>query len=171
MASVNHGGLTTIHRAHNWAVANAAALAALSPVAADIGKIALQADINRMFVLINNTGPVWFMLPMSGISALGSASGSIDLDLADGETFTLTLTGNGTFTFSNPVQSGYKATITFIITNSGAGWTRTWPASVDWPGQTEPTATTADAAVDVYTFITTDGGTTWLGFLPGADMG
>ena len=171
MASIGHDGMTKIHRVHNWAVADATALAALSPVAADIGKLALQADINRLFLLINNTGPVWMMLPATRRVALGTTSGTIDLDLADGDTFTVTINGNATFTFSNPAQAGYTSTIRLIITTSGAGHTRTWPGGVDWPGGTEPTATTADASVDVYTFFTEDGGTTWYGFLPGADMG
>ena len=39
-----------------------------------------------------------------------------------------------------------------------------WPASVDWPGGTQPTWS---AGVDVVTFITRDAGTTWLGMLGG----
>jgi DNA-binding beta-propeller fold protein YncE len=68
----------------------------------------------------------------------------------------------------------------YVIGNSGdAVWqystgfagdaTFTWPASVEWPSGTPPTAP-ADAATDVYTFYTQDGGTTYYGFLAGAAM-
>jgi len=40
-----------IHPVHNWEVADAAALAALTLVATDIGRIAKQLDIGKFFVL------------------------------------------------------------------------------------------------------------------------
>ena len=47
--------------------------------------------------------------------------------------------------------------------------TLTWPASVDWPSGTAPTAP-ASGETDVYTFYTTDGGTTYYGFQVGDAM-
>ncbi len=43
----------------------------------------------------------------------------------------------------------------------------TWPASVVWPGGTTPTLSTAAAAVDIFTFFSRNGGTTWYGFPTG----
>ncbi|MFC1729750.1 hypothetical protein ACFL6I_05380 [candidate division KSB1 bacterium] len=84
----------------------------------------------------------------------------------------ITLTGNCTFTFSNPPTSGTGGTITLILKQDGTGSrTATWPASVKWAGGTAPTLTTTlTTGMDVLSFITTDGGTTWLGFAAGSDM-
>ena len=48
------------HILHNWSYANAAArLAAGGFVAADVNKLALQADNNTLWMLTNHVGPVW----------------------------------------------------------------------------------------------------------------
>ena len=167
-----HSAQTAIHYIQAWEPADDTALAALAPIAADIGKVAYQVDINRFFILLNNTGPVWMLLPNNTVDVKGNSTGAVTLDLADGDTFSIyDQTGNIVFTFSNPVQTGYKATITLIISMDGVGsHTRTWPASVDWPGGVEPTLSDGVDEVDVYTFVSVDGGTIWYGFLPGADM-
>lgn len=94
------------------------------------------------------------------------------VDLTNGNVFDLTLTGNCIFTFSNPPASGKAGTITMILTQDGTGSrTASWPASVDWPGGTAPTlTTTATTGVDVLTFLTVDGGTTWFGFVAGQEF-
>jgi DNA-binding beta-propeller fold protein YncE len=54
-------------------------------------------------------------------------------------------------------------------TSGAAPATFTYPASVDWPSATAPTAP-ATGETDVYTFYTTDGGTTYYGFQVGDAM-
>lgn len=66
-----------------------------------------------------------------------------------------------TFTFSNPAASGRVSSFTLELLGAD-GATLTWPTSVDWPAATEPTWT---AGVDIVSFVTRDGGTTWHGFL------
>jgi len=101
-----------------------------------------------------------------------NTSTAYTIDLTNGNVFDLTLTGNCTFTFSSPPVSGKAGSFTLILTQDGTGSrTVTWPAAVDWAGGTAPTlTTTATTGVDVITFVTVDGGTTWLGFLAGGDM-
>lgn len=82
-----------------------------------------------------------------------------------GDAFTLTTSGNTTFTFSSAPTSGLSYAFTLKIT-AGGTHTLTWPASVDWAGGTAPDAP-ASGETDVYVFLTTDGGTTWYGFLAG----
>lgn len=97
------------------------------------------------------------------VNAIGSIGGGTqDINLESGNVITGTVdTSTTTFTFSNPPASGAAGSFTLILTNPGSQ-TINWPASVDWPGGTEPTWTVA--GVDVISFLTTDGGTTWLGF-------
>ena len=103
------------------------------------------------------------------VNAIGSIGGGTqDIDLELGNVVTATVdTSTTTFTFSNPPASGKCGSFTLILTNGGSQ-TVNWPASVDWAAGTAPSLTAS--GVDVLTFLTTDGGTTWLGFLAGGDM-
>ncbi len=104
------------------------------------------------------------------VTANSGTSYTINLD--SGNVFQITLTGNCTFTFSNPSVSGRATSFTLILKQDGTGSrTTSWPASVDWPSATAPTLTTTASATDILTFVTTDGGTTWWGFLAGAALG
>jgi hypothetical protein len=38
----------------------------------------------------------------------------------------------------------------------------TWPSGTKWPGAFEPPATTSANAVDIWSLMTYDGGTTWI---------
>jgi len=106
----------------------------------------------------------------TAVSANSSTAYTVDLTVAN--VFDITMTGNCTFTFSNPPASGTGGGFTLILTQDGTGSrTATWPASVKWAGGTAPTLTTTlTTGMDVLSFVTTDGGTTWLGFLAGSDM-
>lgn len=88
-----------------------------------------------------------------------------DLDLSTGTYFSMTPSGSTTFTISNPPASG-KA-IGFALEVNGDGSTLTWPSSVKWHEGTTPTAT---ATKELYTFITTDGGTTYYGKKAGENL-
>lgn len=70
----------------------------------------------------------------------------------------ITLTENAELTFPADVGPGFV----FQLVLRGA-YVTTWPASVVWPDNTEPTYATPG----IYRFITFDGGTTWFGSLFG----
>ncbi len=98
----------------------------------------------------------------------GTGGGTQDIDISAGNVVSATVdTSANTFTFSNPPATGKCGSFTLILTNGGSQ-TVNWPAAVDWAGGTAPTLTTAGK--DVLTFTTVDAGTTWYGFLAGADM-
>lgn len=101
-----------------------------------------------------------------------SGNGSTTLDLSTGNVFQHTASGgNVTFVFSNPPASGKAGSFTLKWIQDSSDRTITWPASVDWAGGSAPDVTSGNAKVDIYTFTTVDGGTTWYGFQAGADMG
>ena len=108
-----------------------------------------------------------------GETLVGGASGtnttsSYAIDISTGNVFNLILSANCTFTFTNPPASGVSCSFTLILAQDGTGSrTATWPAAVKWPGGTAPTLSTAAGAIDVLTFTTVDGGTTWLGAVAG----
>ncbi len=100
------------------------------------------------------------------VNAHGNTGTAATLALSSGSVITATLTGNCTFTFSTTGIPSGSFTFTLILANDAtAGRTITWPASVKWPNATVPTRTTTGSRTDVYTFFTTNGGTTWLGNL------
>ena len=103
------------------------------------------------------------------VTAITSSSNAATINLRDGDNFTHTLTENVTYTFSNPASSGKASAFTLkVVQDSGAsGYTITWPSSVDWAAATAPTLTATADAVDYFVFITTDGGTTYYGFVAG----
>ena len=82
------------------------------------------------------------------------------IDVSAGTVFTKTITANTTISFSNVPAAPATACVTLILTNGGA-YTVTWPSSVKWSDGTAPDLTAS--GVDVLTFLTIDGGTTWYG--------
>jgi hypothetical protein len=92
--------------------------------------------------------------------------GSATLDLATANNFRRQFNGAATLTFSNPPASNAFG-FTLSVVNAGA-YSITWPNSVDWPGGSAPILTSA--GVDVLTFFTFNGGTTYYGFIVGKNI-
>ncbi len=103
-------------------------------------------------------------------TAITSSSGAATINLRDGDNFTHTLSENVTYTFSNPAASGKVSAFTLKVTQDSTARTITWPASVDWAAATAPTLTATSGGVDVFVFVTYDGGTTYYGFTAGQAM-
>ena len=127
-----------------------------------------------------------------------AAAATVDLDLELGNVFDVTRDQNTTFTFSNPPvrDSGDRLTLedgsgillletgdalllefrvagsfTLVLRQDGTGgWTTTWPASVAWEAGLPPTLSTDPNLVDMLSFLTVDGGTTWFGFMGGVNF-
>jgi len=90
-------------------------------------------------------------------------TGGINLSL--GNVFTQTLSANTTYSITN-VISEKAHSFTLIITQTSTVRTLTFPASVKWQDSTIPDLTTASKTY-VLTFVTINGGTTWLGMFGG----
>jgi len=94
---------------------------------------------------------------------LSGTSTAINLSL--GNVFTHTLTGNTTYSITNAVN-GQAHSFTLIINMGSTVRTLTFPASVKWQGGEIPDLSTASKTY-ILTFMTIDGGTTWLGMFGG----
>ena len=100
-----------------------------------------------------------------------TATGAETIDLQSATIFQHTLTGDVTYTFSNPPSSGTGFSFVLKVTQDATGGRAiTWPSSVDWEDGVAPTLTAGVNDVDVFAFFTTDGGTTYYGFISGQDM-
>lgn len=91
------------------------------------------------------------------------SDGGVDLD--EGNVFVHTPSGDITYSISNAV-SGQAHSFTLIINMGATVQTLTFPESVKWQGGKIPDMTTANKTY-VLTFLTVDGGTTWLGMSGG----
>ena len=103
-------------------------------------------------------------------TAITSSSNAATINLRDGDNFTHTLSENVTYTFSNPAASGRVSAFTLKVIQDSSARTITWPSSVDWAAATAPTLSTGSGNVDVFVFVTYDGGTNYYGFTAGQAM-
>lgn len=98
------------------------------------------------------------------------ATTTLALDISAGNTILLSQDTNvTTLTFTNPSPTTKACSFRIIRTKDATGTPRTiaWPASVTWAGGAVPTLSTTTGAVDIYSFLTVNAGTTWRGFVGG----
>lgn len=99
------------------------------------------------------------------------SGGGLTLNLENGNVFGVSLNANiTTLTISNPSASGTACSFTLALTADGTSRTITWPGSVKWAGGVQPTPTSTNGKVDIFTFVTWDAGTTWYAFIAGQNF-
>ena len=124
---------------------------------------AVTADANGVVSFDNGT--------TEESTVVSSSSNAATINLRDGNVFTHTLSENVTYTFSNPAASGRASAFILKVVQDSSARTITWPGTVDWAAATAPTITATNAGVDVFAFITVDGGSNYYGFTLGQAMG
>ena len=103
-------------------------------------------------------------------TAVSLSGGSITINLASGSVFYLTLSTPTSVSITNPAPSGKVSSFLFKIVGNGSVYIITWPTSVKWAEGVSPTPTSTSGKVDVYSFFTHDGGSTWYGFIAGQNF-
>lgn len=101
-------------------------------------------------------------------SPIISAS-SLTLDLSNTSFFTVNLNSNiTTINITNtPATSGLVSGFVLIFTYTGTAYTVAWPASVRWANNSTPTLSSTNLKRDIFTFFTTDNGTSFNAFISG----
>jgi hypothetical protein len=96
-------------------------------------------------------------------------SGQLVLDLAQGHVFQITLTQNldALFLLGAPPLNQTGSVMLIVAQDGSGGRTFAWPESVMWAGGVAPSVSTTPDAKDIYALVTTDGGTSWFGFVGG----
>jgi hypothetical protein len=107
--------------------------------------------------------------PVSNPTITGNA---LTLDLSAAQVFGVTLNSPiNTFTISNtPATANRSIGFTLILTADGTARGVTWGASVKWSGGVAPTMTSTNGKKDIFTFLTVNGGSEWLGFIAGQNF-
>lgn len=98
------------------------------------------------------------------VKVVGNAGAAKTLALVpttDGNVQTLGVDQNTTITMPSGLTSGSAISFTVIATNAGA-FTAAF-TGVKWAAGTAPTLTSGAGKVDIFSFLTIDGGTTWYG--------
>lgn len=100
------------------------------------------------------------------------SSGTLTLNLNDAQVFDVSLNANvTTLTISNTDATANTVNaFTLIFTMDGTARTVTWGGAVKWAGGTAPTLTSTNGKKDVFSFLSPDNGTTWLGFVGGQNF-
>lgn len=135
-----------------------------SLVGTNLTGVAMLASANT-FSAKNN-----FLTYSETKTAPAIAGGSLTLNLDLGSHFVVSLNQNVNLAFSNPSSSAVAGSFTLAFTNDGTVRTVTWPGSVRWPAGLAPTMTGTLNKVDVFTFLSYDGGTNWYGFVGGQNF-
>jgi hypothetical protein len=105
------------------------------------------------------------------VSSPAISAGVLTLNLETSNIFTVSLNANiTTFTVSNPPASGSGGSFTIIFTADGTQRTITWGSAVKWANGISPAMTSTSGKIDILSFITTDGGAAWLGFIGGKNF-
>jgi hypothetical protein len=105
------------------------------------------------------------------MSAPTISAGGLTLDLSNYGIFNVALNSNIiTLTISNPASSGSVSSFVLILTADGTARNISWPSSVKWVNGTQPTLTSTNGKKDVFTFFTTDGGTSYNAFISGQNI-
>ena len=107
------------------------------------------------------TNPILTGYTESEVAA--SATGSYTLDCAASNFWDLTLTGSITISPTNVPPSTRMWAGTIVAKQDATGGrTITWPTGSKYPGGVAPPATTTANAIDIWSLMTYDGGTSWI---------
>ena len=100
-----------------------------------------------------------------------SGAGTLTIDVAAGFNVDLSLTGNiSGFNISNWPAAGKLGKLTINITNSGAYNITAWPGTTRWPGGVAPTITSGSNKRDTIVLTSSDGGSTFRGYVAAQNM-
>ena len=129
--------------------------------------VRFSSDGAKMFVLNNNVVYEYDLTTAWDIStaSYNSVSYSMSSEFSTGTGIAFNSDGGKLYAISSLQDSVYQ-----YSTSGPASINITWPASVTWLSGNAPSATSG-GVTDLFTFITTDGGTSYLGRQSGDNFG
>jgi hypothetical protein len=125
---------------------------------------------NPSFTTTSVSGEALFGIPVETKASPTISGSSLLLNLSAATYFTVTINQASTVTFSNPPASPKVFSFTLQTTGNGTAYTTNFPAAVKWASGVAPTITSTNGKIDIFTFVTHDGGTNWFGFISGQNF-
>jgi hypothetical protein len=141
-----------------------------------------------MLVQYKTSGAIWFVVTddlalsqldlryvqdvgggLEGVNVAGNSGSSATIALTAGNVQTYTINASCTFTMPSGLTSGVGLSFTVILTDSGGSHTVAF-TGVKWASGAAPTFSTTAGSIDIFTFVSVNGGTTWYGFVGGQAM-
>ena len=94
---------------------------------------------------------------------------SLTLNLAAGNVFEVTMTDDvASLIFANSPAVGIAGSCTLFLKQDQRGGRKlSWPGSIRWSGGKAPSISTGPNALDIFAFMTTNGGAIWYGVCGG----
>ena len=109
-----------------------------------------------------------------GVQTLSPVASAVTIDLTKGTTFILNLSSNVSgFTVINPVPVKVNSFTLYTVQNSSGNNRLGWYFNsnrVLWSGGLAPQISLSANYIDLYTFISNNGGVTWFGFIGGQNF-
>ena len=100
------------------------------------------------------------------VQSVTASGSSLTIDASAGRTVELTLSATVTsFTVTSPPAAGKELRLTLNITSTGAFNITGGPGTTRWPGGNIPTITSGNGGRDTIVLVSTDGGTTYRGYV------
>lgn len=97
-----------------------------------------------------------------------TASGTYEADMANGSVHMVTVTADTVINLPEVEQGKAKSFVVIVTQDSTGGHTVTFESGTLWSGGSAPTISEAANAVSIVTLMTA--GSSWVGFLAGADV-
>jgi hypothetical protein len=103
--------------------------------------------------------------------AITASSSTLAIDMSQGWNVALTLSASvSSITVSNWPASRTLGRFTLDVTSTGPFTLAGWPGTTRWTGGVAPTMTSGSGAKDTYILTSSDGGSTFRGFVAGQNM-
>lgn len=132
----------------------------------DTGKITFHQDVQCQKHLIAPTLTGY----QERVEAISTESETTRLDLSKANVFTLMLTQDSSLELLAPANS-QALSLTLLITQDSQGnHLLGFPAEIKWPRGEPPALSSNPNATDILTFLSVDGGESWIGMLAGSDI-
>lgn len=150
-----YGNSTTVTpESHDWIVCVVAFGTATNVGSVDVANVMSAFERLQSLALLKSGGTLTGAVSEKLLSLSGT---SVTLDLTSSNNFTHTITANTTFTVSANSDTTFQLG-TLVLTNAGS-YTITWPESFKWADGAPPSLMAS--GIDVITFFTVNGGTTY----------
>ena len=125
---------------------------------------------NATFTTTSVSGEASFGIPIETKATPTISGGVLTLLLNTATFFKTTINSNASIVFSNPPSSPKVFSFTFQTIGNGTSYNISWPVAIKWSNGIVPTITSVNNKIDIFTFVTDDGGASWFGFISGQNF-